>query len=346
MKTVGALTAAQLALLPLTGAALARDVGPKGDLAVQGATKAGAAAQEAVPKGAKDPNTREQRNSSRDQGIADKLSVVKSRIDADNILNDPEIESGGRQNIFVPSTLFADPRTPSKGVSYSGDVAAAPSLQVNVDFERAADKAQQAAGKVADKVQGAPAGGGSAGTDSLGDNIKRAAITSKSPAGQIAKNLGQKDVAFTPATNVVFQTAAGLNREASDMDSASFQGPEGNEGGVTQPTNRRDLDLPGNPKRGGDLKDSTTDFAAQNKGERDEGTPGQTGASARPGANTPKGQNELQNPNTPTLPNALGGKNFVRNDSETPEDTAAGNIAKAQQSSGNAVDSIKKGLGL
>lgn len=55
------------------------------------------------------------------------------------------------------------------------------------------------------------------------------------------------------------------------------------------------------------LQDSTTDFAAQNKGGRDEGTPGQTDASARPGANTPKGQNELQNPNTPTLPNALGG---------------------------------------
>ena len=48
-------------------------------------------------------------------------------------------------------------------------------------------QAQQAAGKVADKVQGAPAGGGSAGTDSLGDNIKRAAITSNSPAGQFAK---------------------------------------------------------------------------------------------------------------------------------------------------------------
>ena len=87
------------------------------------------------------------------------------------------------------------------------------------------------------------------------------------------------------------------------------------------------------------------------------------------------------NPKTPTLPNALGGafhltimvflleiayaykaaselvsarhsqvrhgtsdsagKNFVRNDSESPEDTAAGNIAKAQQSSGNAFDSIK-----
>jgi hypothetical protein len=38
------------------------------------------------------------------------------------------------------------------------------------------------------------------------------------------------------------------------------------------------------------------------------------------------------------------GKNFVRNDSETPEDVAAGNIAKAQQSSGNAIDSIKCGL--
>lgn len=37
----------------------------------------------------------------------------------------------------------------------------------------------------------------------------------------------------------------------------------------------------------------------------------------------------------------VAGKNFVRDDSETPEDTAAGNIAKAQQSSGNAIDSIK-----
>lgn len=39
----------------------------------------------------------------------------------------------------------------------------------------------------------------------------------------------------------------------------------------------------------------------------------------------------------------LAGKNLVRNDGETPEATAAGNIAKAQQSSGNAVDSIKCG---
>lgn len=46
---------------------------------------------------------------------------------------------------------------------------------------------EQAANKVADSVQGAPAGGGNAGTDSLGDNIKKAAITSNSPAGQIAK---------------------------------------------------------------------------------------------------------------------------------------------------------------
>lgn len=49
------------------------------------------------------------------------------------------------------------------------------------------------------------------------------------------------------------------------MGNASLQGPQGNEGGVTQPTERTDLDLPGNPKRGGDLKDSPTDFAAQNK---------------------------------------------------------------------------------
>lgn len=46
----------------------------------------------------------------RDQGIEAKLDVVKKRVDADNILNDPEIESGGRQNIFVPSTLVCYPR--------------------------------------------------------------------------------------------------------------------------------------------------------------------------------------------------------------------------------------------
>ena len=37
------------------------------------------------------------------------------------------------------------------------------------------------------------------------------------------------------------------------------------------------------------LQDAPTGFAAVFKGERDEGTPGQTGASARGGANTPKG---------------------------------------------------------
>jgi hypothetical protein len=36
-------------------------------------------------------------------------------------------------------------------------------------------------------VQGAPAGGGSSGLDALGDNIKKAAITDKSPAGALAK---------------------------------------------------------------------------------------------------------------------------------------------------------------
>lgn len=47
-----------------------------------------------------------------------------------------------------------------------------------------------------------------------------------------------------------------------------------------------------------------------------------------------------------SLPAALGGKNLVRPDSETPEQTAQANIAKAKQSSGNAVDSLKSGLGL
>jgi hypothetical protein len=365
MKAVGALTAAQLALLPLSGAAMARDVPARGETAVEGAVKAGKAAQEALPKGATEYKTREDRNNSRDEGLQNKLSLIKRRISPDNILNDPDIESGGRQNIFsrfVGAPLDAvNPATanPTKPVAFRGDASVAPSLQVNVDFERAVDKAQQAASKAASQVQGAPAGGGSAGTDSLGDNIKRAAITSQSPAGAIAKNLAGKkqgNVSFTPAANMVFQTAKLPEpkigepqpelKEDADMSNASFQGPESNEGGVTQPTTRPDQNLSGNPKRGGDLKDSGTEFAAQNKGEFDRGTPGQTGASARAGANTPKGMNELQNPKTPTLPNALGGKNFVRDDSETPEQTAAGNIAKAQQSSGNAFDSIKKGLGL
>lgn len=364
MKTVGALTAAQLALLPLSGAAMARDVPARGDTAVEGAVKAGKAAQEAVPKGATEYKTREDRNDSRDAGLQDKLSLVKRRIDPNNILSDPDIESGGRQNIFAPgSGTLADSANPAtankgQGVSFRGSSSTAPSLQVNVDFERAADKAQQAASKAASQVQGAPAGGGSSGLDALGDEIKKASITDKSPAGALAKNLGgkQSDVRFTPAANMVFQTAkldtpniGEPQPELKDdnMDNASFQTPENSEGGgVTQPTTRPDQDLSGNPKRGGDLKDAPTGFAAVFKGERDEGTPGQTGASARAGANTPKGMNELQNPQTPTLPNALGGKNFVRDDGESPEATAAGNIAKAQQSSGNAIDSIKKGLGL
>ncbi len=60
------------------------------------------------------------------------------------------------------------------------------------------------------------------------------------------------------------------------------------------------------------VQDSTTDFAAQYKGDNDQGTPAQTGAdaSARPGANTPKGVGEIRNPKTPTLPNALGGRSW------------------------------------
>lgn len=47
-----------------SGVALARDVPARGDTAVEGAVKAGKAVQEAVPKGAKDYKTREERNSS------------------------------------------------------------------------------------------------------------------------------------------------------------------------------------------------------------------------------------------------------------------------------------------
>ena len=48
-------------------------------------------------------------------------------------------------------------------------------------------QAQQAASKAASQVQGAPAGGGSSGLDALGDSIKKASITDKSPAGALAK---------------------------------------------------------------------------------------------------------------------------------------------------------------
>ena len=46
--------------------------------------------------------------SRRDAGLQNKLSVVKRRIDPNNILNDPEIESGGRQNIFAPGSRVGD----------------------------------------------------------------------------------------------------------------------------------------------------------------------------------------------------------------------------------------------
>lgn len=48
----------------MTGAAMARDVPARGDTAVEGAVKAGKAAQEAVPKGAAEYKTREDRNDS------------------------------------------------------------------------------------------------------------------------------------------------------------------------------------------------------------------------------------------------------------------------------------------
>jgi hypothetical protein len=191
----------------------------------------------------------------------------------------------------------------------------------------------------------------------LTDKIKGAAVTDDSPQRQLEQGTKEaiksapksKNVSFDPRTmGGLMHTVGGLRTSDDDMGNASFQGPQGTGGGVEQPTERTDLDLPGNPKRGGDLKDSPTDFAAQYKGDNDAGTPAQTGgdASKRPGANTPQGVGEIRNPKTPTLPNALGGKNFLRDDNVTPEEAASGNIAKAQQSSGNAIDSLKKGLGL
>jgi hypothetical protein len=336
MKTIGALAAAQLAFLPAAGPALAA----KGKLAVEGGLQAGEAAQQAVPKGAKDPKTREDRNDSRDAGLAAKLDVFKQRTDADTILNSPDIESGGRQNIFAPSTWGKTLQPPAP---VALDATSASSLQVNVGFNPA-DKAGEAVDKAKDA---APSGNP---LEALSDKIKGAAVTNDSPQRQLEQgaNKTQEAIKSAPKTkNVSFDTWSMTSlMHTVDQGNASLAGPQGNEGGITQPTERTDLDLPGNPKRGGDLKDSPTDFAAQNKGGRDEGTPGQTGASARPGANTPKGTGEIRNPQTPVLPNALGGKGFVRDDSESPEATAAGNIAKAQQSNGNAIDSLKKGLGL
>jgi hypothetical protein len=47
-----------------TGAAMARDVPARGETAVEGAVKAGKAAQETLPKGATEYKTREDRNDS------------------------------------------------------------------------------------------------------------------------------------------------------------------------------------------------------------------------------------------------------------------------------------------
>lgn len=353
LRAVGALAAAQLAFFP-AGAALA-------DQPIKAAVRAGEAAQGNIPEGAANPNTREERNTNRDFGIRKGLNVIKERVSADNIVNAASgIEAGGRQNIFEPLLPNNPSQNPSRtaganvqqGVSYSFDTGlAAPSLQMNVG-----NPAAQAKDAVKDAVNNGP-------LDKLKGAIDSAAVTGNSPQRQLdqAGDKAKQTVEKVKQSNAAFNPQAGLQHSVSfggppqavtdksdDLDNASFQGPEANEGGVTQPTTRPDI-VGGsgvNPKRGGDLKDSGTEFAAQNKGERDEGTPGLTGATPRAGANTPKGTNELRNPQTPVLPNFLGGKNFLRDDSETPEQAASGNIAKAQQSSGNAIDSVKKGLGL
>lgn len=381
------------------GAALAEG---KGKLAVQGATDAGQALQDAVPEGAKNPKTREDRNSQRDQGLGAKVNMLKARTNADAMMAGA-VEKGGNGNIFSP--LFNKKSYP-EGSGVAFDTAAAPSLQVNVSekLNQKAGAAAQDVGKTVKKAaeqvktaapvysreqlqvavneqvraqaSGAAKDAGKAiknaakkvstaapvyepsslqvntssdplsqakdalsgAGGSLGDKIKDAAITNDSPQKQLEQagdKAKQANDAVKQRSNVVFTPAAArsLQVNVGSMDNASFQGPESNEGGITQGNKRDESELPGNPKRGGDLKDASTAFSSSNKGERDEGTPGQTGAAPR----NPSERKGL-------LPGALGGKGLLRDDSETPEEAASGNIAKAQQTTGSPLDGIKNAL--
>mmetsp|Transcript_7814 Transcript_7814/g.23093 ORF Transcript_7814/g.23093 Transcript_7814/m.23093 type:complete len:471 (-) Transcript_7814:400-1812(-) len=417
MKTVGALAAAQMALFPIAGPAMA-DQPP-----IKAATDVGEAVQSAVPEGAANPKTREDRNDSRDQGIAEKLNIIKDRFDADKV-----VQGANQGDVF-----FGNAKNPGKGVSF--DLPSAPSLQAGDAANKVKDKLQKAtvfspaslqvnvseqlnkaagnaaadagqalkdgaSGDVGADVAGAAknavsdvkdaaksaasklpgqgskpvafygqglqvnvglpnpveqtkeaaresaavvkeqTGGNLNPLEALRNKIDEASITDNSPQKQLDQ-AGSKVKQLKNHTNVSF-SPVGHSLFLADIGNASLAGPQSNEGGISQTGENKDQYSSGEGSAliGGDLKDSrNNDFAAQNK-------PSDVGLTALSKDAAPR----PDTPNKDSLPAALGGRNLIRDDSESPEKTALGNIAKAKQAretgSGSALDSIKQGLGL
>lgn len=417
MKTVGALAAAQMALVPIAGPAMA-DQPP-----IKAATDVGEAVQSAVPEGAANPKTREDRNDSRDQGIAEKLNIIKDRFDADKV-----VQGANQGDVF-----FGNAKNPGKGVSF--DLPSAPSLQAGDAANKVKDKLQKAtvfspaslqvnvseqlnkaagnaaadagqalkdgaSGDVGADVAGAAknavsdvkdaaksaasklpgqgskpvafygqglqvnvglpnpveqtkeaaresaavvkeqTGGNLNPLEALRNKIDEASITDNSPQKQLDQ-AGSKVKQLKNHTNVSF-SPVGHSLFLADIGNASLAGPQSNEGGISQTGENKDQYSSGEGSAliGGDLKDSrNNDFAAQNK-------PSDVGLTALSKDAAPR----PDTPNKDSLPAALGGRNLIRDDSESPEKTALGNIAKAKQAretgSGSALDSIKQGLGL
>jgi hypothetical protein len=96
------------------------------------------------------------------------------------------------------------------------------------------------------------------------------------------------------------------------------------------------------PKQGGDLKDSLDSRA----GAMSNGASNLTaGAVAGETGGRTGGAGDIKRSDTPTLPNALGGKNLLRVDNESPEEAAKRNIAEAREGKGSLVDTAKNALG-
>lgn len=110
-------------------------------------------------------------------------------------------------------------------------------------------------------------------------------------------------------------------------------GGEYSEGGPTEGTS--------DPKKGGDLANSANKFALEFQGEKR-----QTDTAAF-GSGTPNegGVTNIRESDQ-KIPNFLGGKGALRDDSIGPEQAAQDNIATAKAGRGSLVDSAKKAFGV
>jgi len=222
----------------------------------------------------------------------------------------------------------------SKPVAFYGQ-----GLQVNVGLPNPVEQTKEAARESAAVVK-EQTGGNLNPLEALRNKIDEASITDNSPQKQLDQ-AGSKVKQLKNHTNVSF-SPVGHSLFLADIGNASLAGPQSNEGGISQTGENKDQYSSGEGSAliGGDLKDSrNNDFAAQNK-------PSDVGLTALSKDAAPR----PDTPNKDSLPAALGGRNLIRDDSESPEKTALGNIAKAKQAretgSGSALDSIKQGLGL